>query len=334
MSVLSVSMFGKLQVHLDGEPIACSMSQKAQELFVYLLLYRRAHPREKLATLLWQHGTTERTKAYLRKALWQLRQSIEPDDTEAGSILLVDGDWVQIHPEADLWIDVADFEEAFDEVRDRSTAEMSPDQVEALKEATSLYTGDLLENWYQEWCLKERERLKDMLLRMLDRLTRCCEQEGAYDSGIQYGLWALRIDPARERIHRQLMRLRARDGDRTGALRQYERCAEVLDQELDVSPTTRTRRLHERIQEDRFPVPPSSEPAAPVSQMGDGRRGEKRGTLKVSETHPDTRNVFLRDGLHRLRQLQSQLAAVQKQLRREVEAVEIVLEQGKQDTSY
>lgn len=329
MSVLSVSMFGKLQVQLDGEPVACSMSQKAQELFVYLLLYRRAHPREKLATLLWQHGTTERTKAYLRKALWQLRQSLEPDDADMGPVLQVDGDWVQIHPEAPLWVDVAVFDEAFDDVRDCTAAEMSTDQVEALKEATALYTGDLLENWYQEWCLKERERLKDMLLRMLDRLTRRCEQEGAYDSGIQYGLWALRIDPARERIHRQLMRLRARDGDRTGALRQYERCAEVLDQELDVSPTTRTRRLHKRIQEDRFLAPPPHEPAAPVSQMGDGRRAEKRGTSRASETYPDTRDIFLRDGLDRLRQLQSRLAAVQKQIRREVEAVEIVLEQRK-----
>lgn len=327
MAFLSVSMFGKLQIHLDGEPTAGSMSRKAKELFVYLLLHPRAHPREKLATLLWQHGTTERTKAYLRKALWQLRQSLEGEDSDVESVLRVDGDWVQIHPEADLWVDVAIFEEAFDGVRDCTAPEMSTDQVEALEEATSLYTGDLLENWYHEWCLKERERLKDMLLRMLDRLTRCCEQEGAYDSGIEYGLRALRIDPARERIHRQLMRLRARDGDRTGALRQYERCAEVLDQELDVSPTTTTRRLYERIQEDRFPAPPPHKSASPVSQMGDGRKIEEQSTVEVLEAHTDARDVFLRDGLDRLRQLQSRLAAVQQQIRREVEAVEIVLEQ-------
>jgi len=328
MSVLSVSMFGQLQVRLDEELLACSMPRKAQELLAYLLLRRRAHPREKLATLLWQHGTTRRAKAYLRKALWQLRQSLDAGDTNVDSILQADGDWVQIPPDADLRVDVVAFEKAFDAVRDDTAAEMSADQVQALKDAASLYTGDLLENWYQEWCLKERERLKDVLLRMLDRLTRCCEQQGAYDSGIQYGLRALRIDPARERIHRHLMRLRARAGDRTGALRQYERCAEVLDRELDVAPTTATRRLHQRIQDDSSPASPPREatalPQAPVFRQEEG--GDGRGTQEIivpREASREADEVSLRDGLDRLRQLQCRLAAVQKQLRREIEAVEV-----------
>lgn len=320
-------MFGKLQVHFDGKPIAGSMSQKARELFVYLLLHRRAHPREKLATLLWQHGTTERTKAYLRKALWQLRQSLDADEADSDSILQVDGDWVKIHPEADLWVDVIVFENAFDEVRDCTPSEMSTDQVQTLEEAASLYTGDLLENWYQEWCLKERERLKDVLLRMLDRLTRCCEQRGSYDSGIQYGLRALRIDPARERIHRHLMRLRARAGNRVGALRQYERCAEVLDRELNVTPTTATQRLHERIQEDRFPDPATRHSApdqrAPVAHAAEGTGDEDPNALVSSNAASrEDDEVSLHDGLERIRQLQSTLAAVQKQIRREIEAVE------------
>ena len=334
MSGLHVSMFGRLHVHRDGTSLACSMSKKARELFVYLLLHRRAHPREKLATLLWQHGTTERTKAYLRKALWQLRQSLQPDGEEEDVLLEVDGDWVRVDPDADVQMDVVTFERAFDAVRDCTAAEMSTDQVRALKDAAALYTGDLLENWYQEWCLTERERLKDVLLRMLDRLTRRCEQEAAYDSGIRYGQWALRIDPARERIHRQLMRLRARGGDRTGALRQYERCAEVLDRELNVQPTTATRRLHEQIQEDGFS--PSSlgdtggqeKPFvsfAVASGASSGTGGNEGVGSAGSPAELD--DVSLRDGLARLRQLQTRLAVVQKQLRREVEAVEVVLEQ-------
>lgn len=328
MSDLSVSMFGKLQIRLAGSPPACSLSQKARELLVYLLLHRRAQPREKLATLLWEHRTTKRAKAYLRKALWQLRQSIEPDDADVAPTLQADGDWVQIHPEADIWVDVAVFEDAFEEVRDCEMSEMTAAQEEALEEAASLYTGDLLENWYQDWCLRERERLKDMLLRILDRLTRCCEHRGAYDSGIQYGLRALRIDPARERIHRHLMRLRARAGDRSGALRQYERCTEVLDRELDVAPTTATRRLHQRIQDDSSPASPPREatalPQAPVFRQEEG--GDGRGTQEIivpREASREADGVSLRDGLDRLRQLQCRLAAVQKQLRREIEAVEV-----------
>jgi len=330
MSSFSVSMFGKFCVRRDGETLSDSIPEKAQELFAYLLLHRRAHPREKLATLLWPHGTTQRAKAYLRKALWQLRQSLNSaDDAGADAVLCTDGDWVQVPTDADLQVDVTAFENAFEMVQDRTASEMSACQTEGLKRAASLYTGDLLENWYQEWCLTERERLKDMLLRALDRLTRCCEQDGTYDSGIQYGLRALRIDPARERIHRHLMRLRARDGDRIGALRQYERCADVLERELGVAPSTATQCLHERIQEDRFPEAPDTDSAgsAPASSSwGDSGIGELEPP-DTSEDPEDPDVQHLREGIERIRQLQSTLAAVQQQIRRDVETVEVVLQQ-------
>jgi len=329
MSTFSVSMFGRLRVHRDGEPIEDSIPKKAQELLAHLLLHRRAHPREKLATLLWPRGTTQRAKAYLRKALWQLRQSLNADDTDAASLLCVEGDWVQACLEENASVDVVDFEDAFDAVQDCSASEMSPSQVRALKCAVSLYTGDLLENWYQEWCLAERERLKDIFLRMLDRLIRRCEQDEAYDSGIQYGMRALRIDPARERVHRHLMRLRARAGDRIGALRQYERCADVLEQELGVGPSTATQDLHERIQEDQFSEPAAADPAlfgstSPVRRAS-GVNGP--GPFGGSGASEDPDEQHLREGIERIRQLQSTLAAVQQQIRRDVETVEVVLQQ-------
>ena len=60
----------------------------------------------------------------------------------------------------------------------------------------------------------------------------------------------LREDRARERTHRRLMRLYYLAGDRTGALRQYERCAAALRQELDVEPSRRTSELERRIRRD------------------------------------------------------------------------------------
>ncbi len=318
-------MFGKLEVYLNGDPIASALSQKAQELLVYLLLHRRSHPREKLATLLWKHGTTERTKAYLRKALWQLRQPVETSDAEVDGLCRANGDWVQIDPGVVDRVDAAVFEKAFDAVRDSTAEDMSADQVQTMERAVALYTGDLLENWYQEWCLEERQRLKDMLLRMLDRLTRWCEREGAYDSGIQYGRRALRIDPARERIHRHLMRLWTLAGDRTGALRQYERCTEVLDCELGVSPSTATESLHAQIRDDRFPPAGGDTPPPPgeAAQLADGGEEERRGTEPASLENKD---CSLRNGLERIRRLQGRLASIQEEIRREVEAVKGALQ--------
>ncbi len=328
MSTLSVSLFGKLQIHVDGIQLDSLPPKKAQELLVYLLLYRRAHPREKLATLLWR-GSTKRTKAYLRKALWQLRQSIDPDDADGSSVLRAEGDWVQIQPDADLWVDIDVFEHTFAEVRDCAVSDMTDAQVESLETAAELYTGDLLENWYQDWCLMERERYRDMFLRVLDRLTRCCEHRGTYDAGIEYCLRILHSDPARERTHRQLMRLRALAGNRTGALRQYERCAEVLDRELGVRPATATRRLHRQILQDTFPaasatlVTTRSADAVPF-----GLNDREAEAIEVQEPSLEDSDLdSVRDGIDRIRKLQSTIAAVQKQIRDDIEAVEIALQQ-------
>lgn len=337
---ISVSLFGKLQIRQNGTPLASEPSRKAKELLAYLLLHRRRHPREKLATLLWEHGTTDRVKAYLRKALWKLRKAFGEDDDGSGEgaeddagpgVLDVDGDWVRIHPRASLWVDVADFEETFAAVRDCEASEMTDAQVGELEEAVALYTGDLLENWYPEWCLRERERLQNLLLRMLDRLTRCCEQRERYDAGIQYGLRTLRIDPARERTHRHLMRLRARSGNRTAALRQYEQCAEVLDRELGVRPATATRQLYEQIKNDRVQVP-AAEVGTGEAEMGEAWMGEAGDALQVpgdaDDALPsaDAGEVSLRDGLDRIRQLQRTLAAVQRRIRHEIEVVEGALQ--------
>lgn len=332
MSTVSISMFGRLTIQPEGDKGACSMPQKAQELLAYLVLHRRAHPREKLATLLWQQCATERSKAYLRKALWQLREALEPEEeVEDDPLLRADGDWLKVHPQANLWVDVAEFESAFNDVCDCTMAEMTPAQVRALQDAATLYTGDLLENWYHEWCLRHRERLQDMFLRMLDRLTRCCERREVYDQGIQYGLRILRIDPARERAHRQLMRLRALAGDRTGALRQYERCAEVLEQELGVSPTTATRRLHEKILTDAFPPSSTRVPATGAeAATGNGAEPEEIDGAESNAPASSFRHAgldSLRAGLERIRDLQNTLAEVQDQIRKEITAVESVLQE-------
>src|SRR5690606_35507187 len=52
---------------------------------------------------------------------------------------------------------------------------------------------------------------------------------------------------AREHTHRALMRLYYVAGDRTGALRQFQRCTTALREELSVSPSPQTIALYQRI---------------------------------------------------------------------------------------
>ena len=114
------------------------------------------------------------------------------------------------------------------------------------------YKRDLLEGWYQDWCTYERERLQHFYLSMLDKLMDYCEANQKYEDGVLYGDMILRYDHARESTHRRLMNLYYLSGDRTAALRQYERCIAALREELEVEPAFSTRSLKELIAKDQL----------------------------------------------------------------------------------
>src|SRR5689334_16748577 len=115
MGVLRVFLFGKFQVKYDEQLLTGLEARKVQELFGYLLFYRdRPHAREHLAHLLWGDGSTStpQAKKYLRQALWQLQAALgSPRPAVGQDLMLLEPEWVQFNPQADLWLDVAVFEE-------------------------------------------------------------------------------------------------------------------------------------------------------------------------------------------------------------------------------
>jgi DNA-binding SARP family transcriptional activator len=254
MSTLHISLFGKFDVRYGERRLIGLDAPKARELFCYLLLYReRSHPRESLADLLWGDHPTAQSKNYLRKALWQLQSTLDAQmESVKGQFLLIESEWIQLHPQAALWLDVTVFEQVFSLVHGIPGRDLLQEQVQVLRDAVELYRGELLEGWYQEWCLYERERFQFKYLTMLDKLMDYGEANREFEKALLYGERILRYDRARERTHRRLMRLHYLAGDRTAALRQYERCASALREELGVEPAERTLRLRDLIIADRL----------------------------------------------------------------------------------
>lgn len=317
MTLIKVNLFGKFSARRAEQSLAGLDVFRTQELFTYLLVRRdRPHTREALATLLWGETPTEKAKKYLRQTLWHLQTALDAPDAGPGqSLLLAEHDWVQLNLSAELRLDVADFEQAHTQARGVAGRELSAEQFAAMQRAAALYTGDLLEGWYQDWCLFERERLQNMYLTLLDKLLGYCVVHQDYEAGQFYGELLLRQDRAHERTHRQLMRLHYRAGDRTMALRQHERCRAALREELGVEPDRRTAALHEQIRADRLAAP--AQPTAAPHDANEAAEPECRG-----ESPPDV--------LTHLLQLQSVLAETQRRVQREIKSIELSLRQATQ----
>ena len=113
MPGLRFRLFGKFTAHHDADLLKGIEASKDQELLSYLLIHRdRPHSREALASLLWGDTSTEKSKKYLRQALWHLHAALNSNGNGT-DVLMVDHDWLSLNPRSNLWTDVSDFERAF-----------------------------------------------------------------------------------------------------------------------------------------------------------------------------------------------------------------------------
>jgi DNA-binding SARP family transcriptional activator len=253
MSGLEATLFGKFNIKQATLDLKGVEARKVQELLSYLLIYRNhTQPRELLCEVLWGDQSSTNARKYLRQTLWRVQSTLRTSGNSATLELVVDNNWIKINISDDFWLDIAEFEKAYDLVKGKEVQELSSRHQKLLEYAAGLYKGDLLEGWYSDWCIFERERFQTIHLLLLDKLVQFCEFHKKYEAGLSYGLEILRQDHAYERTHRQLMRFYYLIGNRTEALHQYERCVMALHVELGVEPSESTKELYDQIRLDSF----------------------------------------------------------------------------------
>lgn len=309
MPKLNIYLFGKFCVRRNDQILAGLDARKVQELFCYLLLHRdHSLPRETLASVLWPDTTTVLSRKSLRQTLWQLQSALSSQsEITHERILVVEPEWIRLNPEADYWLDVAVIENAFDLVKKVPGKELDAQLARVLQDVVQIYQGPLLEGWYQDWCLYERERLQGVYLTLLDKLMGYCEAHRDYETGLLYGMRILCYDRAREHTHRRLMRLHYLNGDRATALRQFEQCSAALGDELGVGPSRHTVALYEQIQADQL------------------TEADFSATSPSMTTTLETASPLL-EVLGRLTQLQGALADLQAQVQQTMKTVEQIVE--------
>jgi DNA-binding SARP family transcriptional activator len=229
-------LFGTFQIE-RGSQLIHLLTRKVEILLAYLTLYPEPHAREKLAALFWGDVPDEQARASFRKALTLLRQPLGAD------IVLADRQTVQLNPDYPLWVDAVEFKQltlSYQQlaVNDKLTANTQ------LLSALDLYRGDLLTDFYDDWLLSLREHYRLVYLEILLRVTQELRTQSEYEHAIEFAQKVLTADPANERAHQHLMFCYLASGNRSAALRQYEECVRLLEQELAVEPMPETTALY------------------------------------------------------------------------------------------
>ena len=179
-------------------------TRKVESLLAYLAFYPAAHSRAKLAALLWGDSPDEQARGSLRKALTLLRDHLGDD------LLLADRETVQLNPAFPLWVDACAFQAQADAFLAATEILMLPAPDRWI---WSLYRGELLADFYDDWIIPLREQSARSFLAVLLRLIQDAETVQAdNERAIDLAGLLLRHDPANEDGHRSLMQAYAATG--------------------------------------------------------------------------------------------------------------------------
>jgi predicted ATPase/DNA-binding SARP family transcriptional activator len=234
VNMLEIRLSGRFEVKLDGRPVPLP-SRPAQSLFAYLALSPgTAHRREKLAGLLWPESSDDNARRNLRQSLWHIRKTL---GDAAPHYLHSDDMTVAFAAAVNFWLDVALLEKPIG-------AEATPEELMAI---VSVYGGELLPGFYDDWVVWQRERQQSLFERKMEQLLDRLTAVHRWDDLLEWGERWLAFGQSPEVAYRALMVAHAGRGDLVRMAAVYRRCVDALEKELGVEPSPQTRALFEQL---------------------------------------------------------------------------------------
>ncbi len=205
-----VRLLGGFEIRHDTEVVA--LKPGTERLIAFLALLERAVERRYVAFRLWPDKGEDRAMANLRSALWRLRPL---------PVILVEATSTHLKLCRNVWVDA------------RHGFVEGP--VSILDDLG--LTGELLPDWYDDWLVVERERLRQQLLHTLETACECALRAESYGDAIDLGLRAVALEPLRESAHRLVIRAHLGERNAHEAQRQYRQLADLLRAELGLAPS-------------------------------------------------------------------------------------------------
>lgn len=253
-------LFGSPHLERDGEALDPGR-RKARALLVYLATTGQRHNREALAAMFWPQQSQRWGRADLSRSLSILNKLLGAGGLESDRETVLLSFKSRAPGEASLWIDAAEFQKllALAEKHTCPGGGICDDCLSYLAGAVSLYRADFLHGFtlpdcpaFDEWQFFQTETLRQAAARALERLAQGYVLRNEVKTALPYARRWLELDPLHEPAHRQLMQIYALTGQRAAALRQYEECRRILQQEMGVPPEAETTSLYETIKAERL----------------------------------------------------------------------------------
>jgi two-component SAPR family response regulator len=251
---LRIQVFGTLRVIRSGEntPINRHIwgSRKARVLLAYLLAQDplgKGLSRNALCEAIWPEMDSLRPENTFHVTLTRLRKALggtchrESGELQTRHLRFEDGRYSLDFNE--LWCDAREFEE---DLRRAAELERRGSREEATsfrRQAFELYDGEFLADFDEVWTEPRREHYRTKFLQLGFDLTQEEINQHRFDHAQDIAERLVSAEPLAEESHRLLIRVHLAAGRRDAAVRQLDRCRNILAEHLGLELSEETRRI-------------------------------------------------------------------------------------------
>lgn len=247
---LRIQALGTFRVWLGKKEIEDRHWQrgKAKELFqLFLTYHQQLISKEEIFQKLWPDQDEASCARDFKVALNAVNNALEPERKARSTPFFIkrEGTAYGINPDAVLEFDVTQFVQWVHEGLEEGAKEHA---ITCLEKGLKYYNGDFLaERRYEDWCINERERLLVYFLRGAEKLAQLFVRNEDYEAAIYWCEKIIERDRTWEEAYRLLMYSFYRKNNRPQAIKWYQKCCSILEDELGVSPLQPTQQMYEMI---------------------------------------------------------------------------------------
>ena len=246
---LQIFTLGSFYLAFEGQRIPTAKWGRKQA--VTTLKYLMAHlgrpiHREILMEFLWPDDDQDRAWSRLKVIIHSLRQELRATGL-TGDVIETTNESYVLRREA-VWVDSSVFESSVAEGKALQYQQRWSSALQRYEHARNLYKGDYLEeDVYADWCMVQREQLREIFLSLLAGMADCHSELGHHSEAAQVCRTALVFDPGRESFYRALMEHLVRLDRADWAIAEYQKCQKFLKHEFGMEPMPETERLYRQI---------------------------------------------------------------------------------------
>ncbi|MFC4799806.1 BTAD domain-containing putative transcriptional regulator [Neobacillus sp. GCM10023253] len=255
---IRVQTLGQFRIWLADKEVGEKewQREKAKELFQLLMTTGELISKEEIIAILWPNQERKSADRDFKVALNSLQNVLEPARKARAAPFFVirEGSFYGLNQLAVIELDTV----LFQDLIQKGLQEAEPEKGQLfLEKGLKLYQGEYLpDRRYDDWCISKRERMLVYFLRGAEKMAQAYVRQENYDGAIFWCEKILERDRTWEEAYRLLMYCYYRKNNRPQALKWYQKCTEVLEKELGVSPLEPTRHMRDMIMESDSYIQP------------------------------------------------------------------------------